>query len=462
MSLFGYKSLNLDEHHIRLLNVLATLSPDENLIQCTMEHVIFLAQQTRPSTPGQPKARKDNVLATKRRFGDEVVYAGPGFRDQEEFESPRESLLGGRQSDVHYIAISYNWGPLCPETDRVILINGDRFVIRENLWCFLDASRGRVEERLWIDQLCIDQNDVMERNHQVAQMSMIYAAADSVIVWLGNEAESSSEVIKYMRDTKRKGLRDTVAIDRHFRKQSVFEKPLIEAEALECLQSASEALAKRLYWSRLWIVQEILWAQEIQIFCGPLSIAWVDFIDLAQYCKLMHVQRLANARTIFQTRFVQPSAVIEYCRLDCSEPADKIFALQSLFPQKYQVNIDYSKPIREIFLELLGMLSGGPEWFGIDGRNYWPPDNSLLFLAGTMKSELKLNDVSELDMANAMIADRMEIPKRASSCDCLAKEIRQRVVNDLTDWDYEVYSDNPRCFEFFRLDDKKIKLTLIQ
>ena len=40
---------------------------------------------------------------------------------------------------------------------------------------------------LWIDQLCIDQHNTSERNHQVNMMSQVYAKAASIVVWLYRE-----------------------------------------------------------------------------------------------------------------------------------------------------------------------------------------------------------------------------------------------------------------------------------
>lgn len=37
---------------------------------------------------------------------------------------------------------------------------------------------------MWIDQICIDQSNTIERNHQVATMSHIYSNAIAVVVWL--------------------------------------------------------------------------------------------------------------------------------------------------------------------------------------------------------------------------------------------------------------------------------------
>jgi len=52
---------------------------------------------------------------------------------------------------------------------------------------------------LWIDTICISQNDLEERNQQVRFMNMIYHNARRVLVWLGKEADESDIAIDYLR-----------------------------------------------------------------------------------------------------------------------------------------------------------------------------------------------------------------------------------------------------------------------
>lgn len=79
-----------------------------------------------------------------------------------------------------YAAVSYAWGPKETVTSmKRILVNGKEFPVRQNLWFFLDrlsanVSKGHEIEDLWIDAICIDQNTLHERNHQVRLMKTIY------------------------------------------------------------------------------------------------------------------------------------------------------------------------------------------------------------------------------------------------------------------------------------------------
>ncbi|KAF2831509.1 HET-domain-containing protein, partial [Ophiobolus disseminans] len=86
-----------------------------------------------------------------------------------------------------YTCLSYVWGT---ENDHGgpfdILVDGERFAVRYNLYTFLEVARIKYFKKLlWIDALCIDQANVKERNKQVQQMGDIYSKAEMVIAWLG-------------------------------------------------------------------------------------------------------------------------------------------------------------------------------------------------------------------------------------------------------------------------------------
>ena len=94
--------------------------------------------------------------------------------------------------DVHhvpkYFAVSYAW---IEATDRpnikcIYLQSSSeavRIPIQYNLWSFLKHVRLFVAESsffLWVDRLCINQDNIVERNHQVSMMSKIYRRASIV------------------------------------------------------------------------------------------------------------------------------------------------------------------------------------------------------------------------------------------------------------------------------------------
>jgi hypothetical protein len=106
----------------------------------------------------------------------------------------------------------------CPETRGEILIDGLKLTIPSNCYAALRRLSRRWELRslghssmtdkwqqlmsrrrtllLWVDSICIDQSNLEERNSQVALMCRVYTQAESVVIWLGEEDESSTEAVR--------------------------------------------------------------------------------------------------------------------------------------------------------------------------------------------------------------------------------------------------------------------------
>jgi hypothetical protein len=84
---------------------------------------------------------------------------------------------------VEYDALSYCWGAeMSPHRS---LVDGITIQLTESLDMGLRRLRQRGYCTLWVDALCINQQDVKERNHQVQHMSSIYGIARHVLIWLG-------------------------------------------------------------------------------------------------------------------------------------------------------------------------------------------------------------------------------------------------------------------------------------
>jgi len=92
-----------------------------------------------------------------------------------------------------YKALSYMWGD---ETDKLeIFLNDKRFKVTSNLFYALHLLRqSRVEDAFWIDAICINQDDIQEKNRQIRIMPHIYFRASKVIVWLGRY--SSAQMVE--------------------------------------------------------------------------------------------------------------------------------------------------------------------------------------------------------------------------------------------------------------------------
>lgn len=89
-----------------------------------------------------------------------------------------------------YVALSYEWGD--SDSDIEVIVNSARHQVRYNLYLFFCEFRKKIirgcvpgDTWLWIDALCIDQNETIERNAQVSMMANIYDSATRTLSWLG-------------------------------------------------------------------------------------------------------------------------------------------------------------------------------------------------------------------------------------------------------------------------------------
>ncbi|KAH8599186.1 heterokaryon incompatibility protein-domain-containing protein, partial [Bisporella sp. PMI_857] len=82
-----------------------------------------------------------------------------------------------------YTALSYCWGSLT--LTAKIIVNTQVTPVRANLATALKSLREHGFLRVWVDALCINQEDRSERSLQVRNMIHIYSLAKFVFVWTG-------------------------------------------------------------------------------------------------------------------------------------------------------------------------------------------------------------------------------------------------------------------------------------
>jgi hypothetical protein len=152
--------------------------------------------------------------------------------------------------------------------------------VRENLWWALYYLQDQETEKvLWIDALCIDQNNKEERNHQVRLMGQIYAGAWRAIAWLGREDQEDfaqavdlanllngdSEKTRYHIETRPQCPWGPPIWINNTKKAKLSMDPVtLPVETNRHLGwSFLQRINGRTYWSRLWIIQELILASEL-------------------------------------------------------------------------------------------------------------------------------------------------------------------------------------------------------
>ncbi|KAK4617757.1 hypothetical protein CLAFUW4_11752 [Fulvia fulva] len=156
-----------------------------------------------------------------------------------------------------YFAISYTWGK--ESIPAHVSVNGSRWPVRWNCWYALSQVRYHYPGcRLWIGSICINQSDLAEKSHQVAMRFEIYGTAAKVLACVGPHANGSEMLASTTMDP------DSTC--------SVIPYSDTHGEAWR-------SFARRRYWRRLWIVQEIVAAarrneENVQVLCGHMLLPW--------------------------------------------------------------------------------------------------------------------------------------------------------------------------------------------
>ena len=170
-----------------------------------------------------------------------------------------------------YAALSYCWGE--PGDIIPVVVDGYPLLVQQNLYAFLLQLRNHGHLLIWVDAICIDQNNFDERSRQVQLMSSIFPNASQVLVWLGPPTgyggEEAFAFLEYIEQQKG-GSIDPYRVHKVYR--GLFSDPQEWN-----LWHALDDLCHRAYWSRIWIVQECLLARQLTLFCGSRYLSWAAF-----------------------------------------------------------------------------------------------------------------------------------------------------------------------------------------
>jgi hypothetical protein len=186
--------------------------------------------------------------------------------------------IGAHDKGPKYRALSYVWDK--SPNRKLIVCNDSQLEVRENLYDALWQIRedGETDIPWWVDAICINQANDLEKTQQVQMMKDIYAKAFSVRAWLGRATEQDAAGFAllrtiydqhghYSKDSTRLFMEDLTRPLRHDTLQEL-GLPLLQDPQWR----ATADILWREYFRRIWIVQEILVAQRCTIRCGIHSI----------------------------------------------------------------------------------------------------------------------------------------------------------------------------------------------
>jgi hypothetical protein len=257
-------------------------------------------------------------------------------------------------------AVSYRWRsqiktqPVTIDEQLFVLTSNQSQIIQDLR--YTDSNR-----RIWIDAICIDQTNVVERSQQVQLMRLIYSKAHRVCVWIDDEIS-----------------RDSCVYDHFLRLEH--ESDVIES--LEGQHNFWDPICNVLmdeYFTRVWVQQEMSNAIRLSLQCRNTI--------LTSACLLLFVQvwddisiRYYNDDTPFTTgcsfhknlppklfnRLVgrttygnQPMDLMEVlCKsreLSCTDPRDIVYGLMHISHEWRQCDliVDYTLAVSEVYRQAM-------------------------------------------------------------------------------------------------------------
>jgi hypothetical protein len=197
-----------------------------------------------------------------------------------------------------YVCLSYTWGEPTPKYG--IKIDGCDFEIQKNLHTALLRLRlGDCPRRLWADAVCINQEDVAEREAQVSIMQHIYHSATKVIAWIGEDNglrdERAIEFLHQLSSRAQQCLRlersgeDTVkpsiASARYDKETLAWIESVTPLGFMDSIWLDFTALLSRPWFSRIWIVQEVVMGKSVTVQCGRHELEWMDIVNSVFFVK---------------------------------------------------------------------------------------------------------------------------------------------------------------------------------
>ncbi|KAH8679645.1 heterokaryon incompatibility protein-domain-containing protein [Tricladium varicosporioides] len=325
-----------------------------------------------------------------------VVNIQPGETSSPLRVNLREIRL---QDKGFYEALSYSWATEDGDDSRSIPLDCGGFYIYITKNCEAAIRRFRHVHAIrvmWIDAICINQADFLERGKQVELMGQIYIEAAHIQIWLGeaqldeepgnmirkpcseNFLENLPKIAAEIKEMYRTGGKISESFTYWtFREQSLGSDKIHGRRSL--YQGWIDLLSRR-WWQRIWVVQEVAAHQgaRAMVSCGSATAPYSSLLTLYHYfpyehdrdrCIFLqgdvprsasrHISLLKYANTIIQRPSDKPWLNVFYVLsmgrgLQATDPRDNIFGMLEVCPQMktFLPPVDYTRSKAEVFTDV--------------------------------------------------------------------------------------------------------------
>lgn len=310
-----------------------------------------------------------------------VIELQPGAHDEPIICKLEHVALGTLNG--HYEALSYVWGE--PTKDIQITVNEQHFHVTKNLDSALRRLRYRQSERrLWVDAICINQEDLQERSVQVQRMWAIYGLASRVVIDLGEETVHSRMGMNLVKNMAALDVSD---------KENVlgFLQSSVNFPHRSSWRAVRD-IFDRPWWRRVWIVQEVAMATDAIVLCGRSDLKWELFENAIVILTDLYFHpegyprdaivglhfpglHLAAPYSIYTARRQHRSAegmettlaalMIHFRSAETSDPRDHLYGLLRLSRLTESIRPDYLQTPQEVYKEIVRTSVTGQDGLAI-------------------------------------------------------------------------------------------------
>lgn len=279
--------------------------------------------------------------------------------------------------EMAYEAMSYTWGD--PKDQVPLQVRSQTVMIPKNLENALKRLRHADRRRyIWADAVCINQADISERGQQVSIMRRIYSKARRVLVWLGQDKTSFAKLAFTTICDIVRSWRPANNPHKFSSYKEAFEPQKEGLSIDEDGWTALQAMFQTEYFTRFWVIQELVLGQNATVVWGGHSISW-GLVGISAAWLLTRgwatnqdwpISAAYNAFLIYVLPLARRSAISTFSKLDLSavlattmgkfkstDARDRIFALLGMpfsgnDPEKEQlVTPDYTAEVKTVYLD---------------------------------------------------------------------------------------------------------------
>jgi hypothetical protein len=279
-------------------------------------------------------------------------------------------------SEAVFEAVSYAWGSNHPLSDVAVthahspLLQAGTCSVGPNLFKMLEYLRKPDTIRtLWIDAICINQKDTIEKGEQIKRMRDIFRLAKRTVLWLGDSKENSSLALQVLENIGQ-SLEYTVCngfLPAPDRIETDWWDPRRRLPLDPTTWETIAQLMQRPYFERLWVVQEIGMAGAHSLVqCGETEVLWYhvrrafircrfEMAALPDLFSKLRRKQASFADDLSRTWAASTprSIFILASNRKCSDPRDKVFAILGLLPPSLtqHIKVLYDLPVKEVYMQ---------------------------------------------------------------------------------------------------------------